>query len=101
MGCVMPNDIRSTLSKPTIAQLFATAFIEGYLSPAFGARSKSEVDLLVFSCLVSAKAIDPDGPIYNLVRALNITPAKARALVMNWQLRSAQMQGDLRPAIVE
>ena len=35
----------------------------GYPNPAFGARSKSEIDLLVFSCLIEAKAIDPDGPI--------------------------------------
>jgi hypothetical protein len=36
----------------------------GYTNPAFGARSKSEIDLFVFSCLIEPKAIDPDGPIF-------------------------------------
>jgi hypothetical protein len=74
---------------------------EAYLSPAFGARSKSEVDLLVFTCLIDAKAIDPEAPIYDLARALNITPGRARNLVLNWQLRSTAAQTDLRQSIVD
>jgi hypothetical protein len=90
----------SILSKATAAQEFTASFIEGYLAPAFGARSKSEIDLLVFASLVKAKAIDPASPIYDLARNLNVTPARARALVLNWQLRSPDLQGDLRPLIV-
>jgi hypothetical protein len=56
----MTVDIRAILSKPANAQLFSAAFVDGYVSPAFGARSKSEIDLLVFTCLVTAKAIDPE-----------------------------------------
>jgi hypothetical protein len=97
-GGMTPN-IRTALSKPAVAQQFAASFVEGYLTPAFGARSKSEIDLLVFTCLIEAKAIDPDDPIYDIARALNITPPRARSLVMNWQLRSTSIQKDLRDSI--
>src|SRR5216684_3840683 len=96
----MADDIKDHLSKPNNAIKFTSLFIQDYLSPAFGARSKSEIDLLVFSSLIEAGAIDPDGPIYDLGRALNITPTRARSLVMNWQLRSTPAQSDLRQAIV-
>ena len=79
---------------------FIEAFLEPYLSPAFGARSKSEIDLLVFTALVRAGAIDPEGPIYDLARSFNITPARARALVLNWQLRSADLARDLKDKLV-
>jgi hypothetical protein len=95
----MTNDIKATLGKPTNAQKFAALFIDGYLSPAFGARSKTEVDILVFSCLVAVKAIDADGPIFDIARALSITPSKARNLVLNWQLRSISQPANLREAL--
>lgn len=85
--------------KDTPAAAFARTFLEGYLAPAFGARSKSEIDLLVFSCLIDAKVINPEGPIYDIARGLNITPARARGLLLNWQLRSSPA-GDMRLAIV-
>jgi hypothetical protein len=94
-------DIKAALAKSANAQKFATTFVEAYLSPAFGARSKAEIDLLVFTCLLDAKAIDPNTPIYDLARVLNITPARARSLVLNWQLRSTAPQADLRQSIVE
>jgi hypothetical protein len=88
------------LGKPGNAAKFTTAFITGYLSPAFGAHSKSEIDRLVFSCLVEAGAIDPDAPAYDLARALNVTPTRVRNLVLNWQLRSKSQQIDMRDEIV-
>lgn len=94
-------DIQAALGKPANAQKFASAFVGAYLAPAFGARSKAEIDLLVFTCLVDAKAIEPETPIYELARALNITPARARSLVLNWQLRSTAAQADLRQSIVD
>jgi hypothetical protein len=93
--------IKITLAKPENAQKFANSFVKSYLSPAFGARSKSEIDLLVFTCLIEAKAIDPEASIYELARALNVTPARARSLVLNWQLRSTAAQTDLGGSIVE
>jgi hypothetical protein len=97
----MAIDVRAGLSKPATAQKFAGAFIDGYLSPAFGARSKSEIDLLVFTSLIEAKAIDPAEPIYDIARALNIAPARVRALLLNWQLRTTKAEADLRQSIVE
>jgi len=96
----MAADLRAALAKHAAANKFSSSFIDGYLTPAFGAKSKSEIDLLVFGCLVDAGAIDPDGPIYDLARALNITPARTRSLILNWQLRTYAREGDLKPAIV-
>ena len=98
---VRAMDLKAALVKPANAQRFASTFVEAYLSPAFGARSKKEIDLLVFACLIDAKAIDPSAPIYDLARTLNITPARARNLVLNWQLRSTAVPADLRQSISE
>jgi hypothetical protein len=97
----MPVDVRAGVSKPAAAQKFAGAFIDGYLTPAFGARSKLEVDLLVFTCLIEAKVIDPATPIYDLARALNIAPTRVRGLLLNWQLRTTKAEADLRQSIVD
>lgn len=97
----MAIDIKAALAKSATAAKFTAAFIPAYMSPAFGARSKTEIDLLVFSCLVEAGALDPQAPEYDIARALNITPARVRNLIMNWQLRSTPPQGDLLGAIVE
>jgi hypothetical protein len=97
----MAIDVKAGLCKPAAAQKFAGAFIEGYLSPAFGARSKSEVDLLVFTCLIKANAIDPTEAVYDIARALNIPPAHVRALLLNWQLRTTKAGEDLRQSIVD
>jgi hypothetical protein len=97
----MAIDIKGALSKPENAVRFTSAFATAYISPAFVARSKTEVDLLVFSCLIEAGAINPDAPAYDIARALNITPARVRNLILNWQLRSTPAQGDLRAAIVQ
>jgi hypothetical protein len=95
----MATDIKAALLKPGNAAKFSASFIETYMSPAFGARSKSEIDLLVFTCLIEANAIDPEMPVYDIARTLNITPARARNLILNWQLRTTPQQGDLRQAI--
>jgi hypothetical protein len=96
----MAIDIGAALGKAGNAIRFCDLFVNGYNSPAFGARSKSEIDLLVFTCLIEAKAIDPDAPIYDIARALNITPTRARSLIFNWQLRTTPRDGDLRTAVV-
>jgi hypothetical protein len=95
----MAGDVRAAVTKQAAASKFASSFVDGYLSPAFGAKSKSEIDLLVFGCLIEAGVIDPNTPIYDIARALNITPARTRSLILNWQLRAASHQADLRPAI--
>ncbi|MBP6766527.1 MAG: hypothetical protein KA171_02040 [Reyranella sp.] len=85
----MSRSIISDVCKPGAAVKFTSKFIEGYLNPAFGTRSKSEIDLLVFSALIAAGTIDPDQPTFDIARMLNITPARVRGLLLNWQLRSS------------
>ena len=43
----MAIDIKATLLKSGNAAKFTGAFITAYMSPAFGAHSKTEIDLLV------------------------------------------------------
>jgi hypothetical protein len=97
----MAFDLSAVLAEPEKADVFARTFLTGYLEPAFGARSKSEIDLLVLTSLIAARIIDPDGPIYDIARGLNITPSRVRNLILNWQLRAASNAGDLGPAIVQ
>jgi hypothetical protein len=75
------------LSDPAIGAQFAKGFAARYFAPALGALPKSEVDQLVFDSLVEIGLIDPDGAIFAMARALNVTPAKARGLLFQHQLR--------------
>lgn len=76
------------LDKPDNAALFAQKFVEGFATPAFGAISKTEVDNLVFALLVEIGSLDPNSQIYEIARDLNVTPAKARNLLFQWQMRN-------------
>lgn len=96
----MGSSIQTAVSKSAAAVKFASTFLDGYLLPAFGTRSKSETDLLVFSALIAAGAIDPDAPVFETARSLNITPARVRNLLLNWQLRSTTVV-DLRQAFAK
>ena len=94
-------DVRTSMQKPAAATAFVTMFVDGYLTPAFGARTKSEIDLLVLGCLIKAGALNPGAPVYDLARALNLTPTRVRSLILNWQLRSNGQGLDLREALVQ
>jgi hypothetical protein len=96
----MAYDIRTALADPEKARRFAERFMGGYLTPAFGARSKSEIDLLVLEALAAAGALDVEGPIYDLARTFNITPARARSLVMAWQLRNGSDEAGMREKLI-
>jgi hypothetical protein len=96
----MAIDVAAALSKPSNATKFCELLVGAYMTPAFGARSKPEVDLLIFTCLIEAKAIDPAAPIYDIARALNITPARVRSFIFNWQLRTTAKDTDLRPDLI-
>ena len=63
-----------------------TEFFEFYTTPAFGARSKSEIDLKVFELLKECGWIDDD--YYNVSRKLKITPTRAKNLILNAKLRA-------------
>lgn len=94
------NKIIAKLNDPQVATTFATGFVEQYARPAFGSRSKSEIDLLVFSCLVQAGVIDPSDSLYDIARTLSVAPSKVRTLVLNWQLRSTSTTKDLREDLI-
>jgi hypothetical protein len=93
------DQIEKWLKQRDVMAEFAR-FLTQYLIPAFGARSKTEIDLLVFGCLIQAGVIDPHAPIYDTARALNITPTRVRNLLFNWQLRSTSAETDLHNELI-
>ena len=82
------NKLIKPLDDNENAKQFSKKFIEPFATPAFGAISKTEVDNLVFGLLVEVGALDPKSQVYEIARDLNVTPAKARNLLFQWQLRS-------------
>lgn len=80
--------LKGRLKQAQTAQAFGQAFADSYLATAFGALPKSEVDLLVFGLLIQTGVLQADQPIYDMARSLNITPAKARNLLFQHQLRT-------------
>lgn len=58
-----------------------------YLSPAFGALSKREIDLLMFTVLEKIGYLDADPTLYSLVQKLRVTRGKARGLLYERELR--------------
>ncbi|MCM3565508.1 hypothetical protein [Hydrogenophaga intermedia] len=74
-------------------------FLARFLSPAFGALPKLEVELLVLRLLTQVGAVDERPSVYELVSKLRITRAKARRLIYDQDLRSrtqADLDGDVR-----
>lgn len=90
------DDLKKHLGRPEIGATFAAAFAERYFAVAFGSTPKSELDQLVFDALIEVEAIDPQGPIYEIARALRITPARARSLLFQHQLRHDDQDLDQR-----
>lgn len=80
-------EVRAAVTGAGVAGAFASGFVGAYFGQAFGALPKSEIDLLVFRLLIETKVIDADGPVFAIARALNVTPAKARSLLFQYQLR--------------
>jgi len=74
------------------AEEVKSAFIEllgDYLTPAFGAISKRDFDILLFMKLQSLGLIDKSPEIYELVSELKVTRAKARNLLYEAKLRAS------------
>ncbi|MDU8945932.1 hypothetical protein [Ovoidimarina sediminis] len=94
--------LASNLSKNEKAQVsFMQVFGEEYFARPFGTTPKSELDLLIFRALAAAKQIDPNGPIFSIASALQITPAKARSLQMQYFLRANISDGELSEMLAE
>ncbi|MFN9833756.1 MAG: hypothetical protein ACK534_10730 [Phenylobacterium sp.] len=87
MTPVTLKQLREELENQAKGAAFAKAFAEGYFAVAFGTTPKSEIDQLVFDSLVKVGLINPDGAIYDIARMLKVTPAKARSILFQYQLR--------------
>lgn len=80
--------LKRRLAEPNRSKIFFDNFIDGYFGQAFGALPKSELDLLVFGGLIRSGALTAETPLYEIARALNVTPAKAKNLLFQHQLRT-------------
>ena len=87
MGAKNISEVRELVGNGPAGELFAKGFAKSYFSQALGVLPKTEIDLLVFRLLVEGDVIDPDGSIFAIARALNITPGKAKNLLFQYQLR--------------
>ena len=76
------NALPEAHAKAVLAQL-----LERYLTPAFAALPKSEVELLVLDALEQVGAISADPQLYELVSKLKVTRPKARRLIYDRELR--------------
>ncbi|MBM3116915.1 hypothetical protein [Jeongeupia naejangsanensis] len=65
--------------------------LKGFLTPAFGALPKNEVELLFLDALAQIDAIDTDPELYELVSKLRVTRAKARGLIYARELRRSSV----------
>ncbi len=64
-----------------------TYFLQSYMTPAFGALPKNEVELIVLNVLEKLNAIDEEPELYELVSKLKVTRSKARGLIYDRELR--------------
>lgn len=62
-------------------------FLQQYMTPAFGALPKNEVELIVLNVLEKLKVIDEEPELYEFVSKLKVTRSKARGLIYNRELR--------------
>lgn len=76
------NALPEAKAKAVLAQL-----LERYLTPAFAALPKTEVELLVLDALEQVGAISADPQLYELVSKLKVTRPKARRLIYDRELR--------------
>lgn len=82
------DEVRAAFDDDELAAAFGRRFMEAYASSAFGVLPKREIDLAIFSFLIQNDVVDADGSMYRLARALNLTPARARSLLFEYQLRN-------------
>lgn len=83
-----PAEMIRTVGAPKSSAALQT-FLEHYMSPAFGALPKAEVDLLVLQLLEDLGAVSPQPSVYELVSKLRVTRTKARSLIYSRELRSS------------
>lgn len=85
----MSNYKFSSVCNKTVFLKAADKFLNSYISPAFGALPKSEIDLLVLEFLESIGYIDKQPSIYHLTTKLKVTRTKSRKLIYDRELRKS------------
>lgn len=73
-------------------------FLQQYLSPAFGALPKNEVELIVLDILEQVRATESNPEVYELVSKLKVTRSKARGLIYARELRKSS-ENDLNEKV--
>jgi len=63
-------------------------FIAAYCQPAFGAKAKTETDILVLEWLVETGRVRHDDSAYETAIFLGVTPGRVRSLLLNLSLRT-------------
>lgn len=81
------NDKSTTDLKASLENL-----LSGYMSPAFGALPKLEIEILFLNTLIELGYIDENPSIYDMVTKLKITKTKARNLLYERELRAMDAQ---------
>lgn len=69
------------------AKVALTCILENYMTPAFGALPKNEVELIILNALETLGATDSEPELYELVSKLKVTRSKARGLIYDRELR--------------
>ncbi len=76
--------------------------LERFLSPAFGALPKREIDLMFLDALEELEVINKEPSIYELVQKLKITRSKARSIFYERELRridTSELDNRIRDAL--
>lgn len=76
------NQLKEPQAKQALAKL-----LEHYMTPAFGALPKGEVELMVLSTLQDIGVVSQEPEVYELVTKLKVTRSKARGLIYDSELR--------------
>lgn len=82
------NDKLTTLDAAA-AKAALARFLTQYTTPAFGTLPKREIDLAVFEMLRELGVVKQDASLYDLMRELHITRAKASQLLFDVDVRLA------------
>lgn len=80
------EDLAERKKKAEIQKILCD-LLRSYLSPAFGALPKREIDLMFLDSLEALGAINGDPSLYELVSKLKVTRSKARTLYYDRELR--------------
>jgi hypothetical protein len=73
--------------EPARNDAFVTEFLDAYLTPSFGALTKREADILVFTLLYKHGAFGARPDIQQVSRILRLNPARVRGYLRDMDLR--------------